>query len=247
VAKPSNAPERSAVVVGDSTSCTLLPGLEAVGPSFGLRFENGAVVGCGIVSGETAPYFANGFNYAAYTAKCQGEANSVETQAIERYRPSLILWGSTDEKSSIVVGGKVLDAGSPAWKAVMLERMDKRVEQFVATGARVVLLLEPPSVDVGTKPKLTPSDRAYEQMNALLKEVAARHPHDVAAVDLEARVCPGGPPCPYVVDGFGTSGATVAQAVSRTIRPDTLHYGPASALWVSRWLVPRIEAAAKNL
>jgi len=199
------------------------------------------------VSGETAPYFANGFNYAAYTAKCQGEANNAETQAIERYRPSLILWGSTDEHNSIVAGGKVLDAGSPQWRAVMLERMDKRVEQFVTTGARVILLLEPPAVDIGAKPQVTPSDLAYEQMNALLKEVAARNPHNVAVVDLEARVCPSGPPCPYLVDGFGTSGATIAQAVSRTIRPDTIHYGPSGSLWVARWLVPRMKAAAKNL
>ena len=28
----------------------------------------------------------------------------------------------------------------------------------------------------------------------------------MAAVDLEARVCPSGPPCPYVVDGIGSTG-----------------------------------------
>ena len=87
------------------------------------------------------------------------------------------------------------------------------------------------------------TDLAYEHMNALLTEVAARHPGHVAAVNLEARVCPTGPPCPFVVDGFGATKATEVQA----IRPDALHYLPAGSLWVARWLVPRIAAADKNL
>ena len=38
---------KSVVVVGDSTACSLLIGLQAVGPSYGMQFENGAVIGCG--------------------------------------------------------------------------------------------------------------------------------------------------------------------------------------------------------
>ena len=137
----TNEQQQSVVVVGDSTSCTLLPGLEAVGPSYGMRFENGAVIGCGVVSGVIAPFYVFGTeNASAYTEKCQGQADLAETHAIERFHPSLIVWGSTDEHNSIVVdtptGSKVLDSGSPEWKAVMLQRMDDRVGQFVAAGAR---------------------------------------------------------------------------------------------------------------
>ncbi len=86
------------------------------------------------------------------------------------------MWGSTDERSSIVVntptGSKVLDTGSPEWKAVMLQRIDGRVEQFVATGARVILLAEPPSPH-----SLSGVDSA--NLGALLKTRAA---------------CDGGPP-----------------------------------------------------
>ena len=80
-------------------------------------------------------------------------------------------------------------------------------------------------------------------MNALLREVAASHPGRVGVVDLSARVCPSGPPCPFVVDGFGSTVATMTQA----IRPDLTHYLPAGALWVARWLVPQIAAEAKKL
>ncbi len=67
---------KSVVVVGDSTACSLLIGLQAVGPSYGMQFENGAVIGCGIVSGVIAPYYLDDHNVVAYTTLCQGQANS---------------------------------------------------------------------------------------------------------------------------------------------------------------------------
>jgi hypothetical protein len=132
---------------------------------------------------------------------------------------------------------------------VMLQRMSDRVDRFVAAGANVILLQEPPEVhqDGGLGPvavgPVNATDVAYEHMNSLLAEVAARNPSHVAVVNLGARVCPSGPPCPYVVDGFGSTPATFRQA----IRPDLLHYQTASSLWVARWLVPRLAAAAKKL
>ena len=159
---------KSVVVVGDSTACSLLVGLQAVGPSYGMRFENGVVIGCGVVSGVIAPYYADGHNFVAYTRLCQGEANSAESQALQRSRPSLVLWESTDERSSIVVntvhGSKVLVSGSPEWKTVMLRRMNTRVNQFLATGARVVLALAPPSVHPADK-ALDADDRDYAHMS----------------------------------------------------------------------------------
>ncbi len=251
---------KSVVVVGDSTACSLLIGLQAVGPSYGMQFENGAVIGCGIVSGVIAPFYVNDHNVVAYTTLCQGQANRAESLAIERYHPSLILWGSTDERSSIVVntahGTKVLTSGSPEWKSVMLERMDTRVKKFLATGARVVLTLAPPAVHTsGTTASalLVPAahspgrvdsdDENYAHMNSLLKEVAAKHPRQVAVVDLSPRVCPLGPPCQYVVPAFNPHPTSVTQ----TVRADGIHYLPNGSLWVARWLVPQIAQAAKGL
>jgi hypothetical protein len=222
-----------------------------VGPSYGMQFQNGAVIGCGIVSGALAPDIVDGVNFSAYTDKCQGEANRAESLAIERYRPNLIVWVSTDERSSIVAGtsqgSPVLVSGSEKWKKVMLQRMETRVEKFRATGANVVLVLEPPAFHGGSKTQPNASDLAYEEMNALLTTVATRHPHGVATVNLQSRVCPSGPPCPFVVNGFGSKGATIAQGISRAIRPDGLHYGPEASLWVARWLVPRLAAEEKSL
>jgi hypothetical protein len=232
---------RSVLLVGDSTACTLYPGLQAVGPSFGMQFGNGTVIGCGIVSGTLAPIEAVGIDFTAYTKTCQGKVNRIESGAIEHDRPSLIVWASTDEHNSIMSGTKQLIAGSPKWRSAMLQRVDHRVDQFLSTGARVVFLLEPPAVHASTG--LDSTDVAYDQMNAVLKDVAARHPHHVTYVNLAARVCPSGPPCPFVVDGMGSTRATITQA----IRPDLIHYLPGGSLWVARWLVPQIATAAQSL
>jgi len=256
---------KSVVVVGDSTACSLLIGLQAVGPSYGMQFENGVVIGCGIVSGTTAPYYVNDHNIVAYTTLCQGQANRAESLAIERYHPSLILWASTDERSSIVVntahGTKVLDSGSPEWRSVMLQRMDTRINEFLSTGARVVLTLAAPAVHIlgytdsellAPAPHLpgrvnpqqdNADDEDYARMNSLLREVAARHPHTVTVVDLSTRVCPLGPPCQYVVPAFNPKPTSVTQ----TLRPDGAHYLPNGSLWVARWLVPQMSDATKGL
>ena len=244
----------SVLLVGDSTSCTLLTGLEAVGPTYGMQFEDGALIGCGVVSGTLPPFYIGPVNFVAYTSQCQGNANRVESLALERYHPSLIVWGSTVEQSSILVatahGSRVLVAGSREWKSVMLRRIDTRVQKFLGTGAGVILTLEPPPPDNADlalpstqNRQLSSTDVSYEQMNDLLKEVAAKYPHRVGVVNLESRVCPSGPPCPFVVTGFNSRPTSVLQ----TPRPDRLHYTPESSLWTAEWLVPQIAAASRGI
>jgi hypothetical protein len=224
-----------------------------------MQFENGAVIGCGIVSGVIAPYILYGRNIVAYTSMCQGQANRAESMAIDRYHPSLILWGSTEERNSIVVrsaqGTKVLASGSPEWKSVMLARMDSRVNKFLSTGARVILTLTPPAVHTSgstaaellvpadhSPGQLDADDEAYAQMNDLLRQVEARHPGKVALINLAPRVCPLGPPCQYVVPAFNPSPTSPTQAV----RIDGIHYSTNGSGWLARWLVPRIAEASKS-
>ena len=247
--------DHSVLLVGDSTSCSLLVGLKAVGASYGMQIENGAVIGCGVVSGTLPPFDYGGLYSTADTDQCQGEANRAESLALERYHPSLVVWGSTYEHGSIVVGtahgSRLLVAGSPTWESVMLHRMDTRVEQFLATGARVILLLEPPpphTADLAPPSaqngQVDSQDVNYEQMNDLLSRVAARHPHQVAVVNLESRVCPSGPPCPFVVTAYDPRPTSVWQA----LRSDGSHYlTRGSSLWVAEWLVPKIVAASRGI
>jgi len=234
---PAAPPRTRMVVVGDSTACTLLLGLAAVGPSYGIRVESGGVIGCGIVSGRLAPYYYNGLDLLAYTKTCQSRARAAEASAFRLGKPDIILWSSTDERSAIAIhtptGNEVLLQGSPRWRKVMLRRMDTRLQQFIATGATVVLLLQPPFVDAGSPTRPTTKDADFARLNSMLRQIAARHPGHIGVLDLSARVCPSGPPCPYRVGGL-------------IIRPDDEHYESAGSLWVATWLVPRVLSTVRN-
>jgi peptidoglycan/LPS O-acetylase OafA/YrhL len=233
---PSTPPVRM-LVIGDSTACTMLDGLSAVAPTYNMKLVNAAVVGCGIVSDTLAPALEDNRNVASYTTKCERRAERAEAGGLEHGKADIVLWGSTDEGSSIVnppSGTKVLYSGSPRWKTVMLQRMEARVRKFTATGAKVILLLEPPEAQTDNSTAEIPEDTRYENMNDLLREVATKFPDNVATVDLASRVCPTGPPCRRIVDRIG-------------VRPDDLHYGPSGSLWVARWLIPQVLSAAQKL
>jgi hypothetical protein len=237
---PTGVPPVRMMVVGDSTSCTLMSALIVVGSSYGVQIENASVIGCGIVSGEIAPFYWNGVDTQASTSTCQSRANLVQAAAMAKGPPDIILWGSQEERSSILADGKVLVAGTKQWHAVMLRRMDARVQQFLDTGAKVLLMLQPPIHSNANPTKPTPTDFAFERLNSLLRKVASQHPGRVGLVNLESRVCPSGPPCPYWLNIPG-------QTRRLNVRPDDEHYGAPGSLWVSEWLVPHILAAAKPL
>ncbi len=116
------------LMVGDSTACTMLSGLEAVGAPAGVRIENGAVIGCGVVSGQIAPQIVNGRNVNASSRTCQSRTEAAEAQALRAGHPNIVLWASTWERNSLVVGSgahqKVVTQGSPQWSAVLLNRME---------------------------------------------------------------------------------------------------------------------------
>ena len=159
------------MVVGDSTACTMLPGLEAVTAPAGVQIENAAVIGCGVVSGEIAPDYTNGVNVNALSSKCQSEASAQVKRALRSGKPNVVLWGSSWEREGLVVGQgthkKVLQPGSPQWYSVLTQRMNQRLKEFTDTGATVVMLSQAPFVPVGTHPKDSPSsDEEFARLNA---------------------------------------------------------------------------------
>ena len=221
------------LLIGDSTACTMLPGLQAVGDPVGVQVEDGAVIGCGVVSGEIAPRIVNGTNVNAPTQNCQNRANAAEALALKSGRPDVVLWASTWERSALVVGSgahqKVVAEGSPQWSAVLRKRMETRVLQLTATGATVVMLTQAPFYE-GHPSGPTAQDKDFERLNALLAQFASGNSR-VDLIDLGSHVCPSGPPCPLVVD-------------DTFVRGDGMHYTPEGALWVARWLMPQLGISA---
>lgn len=224
---PTTAPVR-ALVVGDSTACTMLPGLEAVGAAFGIEISNAAITGCGVVSGSISARAVDGLNEHAFTRKCSAEARSVEGAALLREHPKLVLWSSTWERTPITgPDGRTLVVGTRPWTVALLDRVDRRVFQFASAGARTVFLLQPPPFSAGAPSRSDAQEHAFLAMNSVLKSYALRHPQTAAVVDLGRVVCPTGTPCPYVVGGV-------------VMRPDGFHYSTKSAVDVARWLMPQL-------
>jgi peptidoglycan/LPS O-acetylase OafA/YrhL len=221
------------LLIGDSTACTMLPGLEAVGARVGVRIENAAVIGCGVVSGEIAPRVVNGENVNMTSQTCQSRASAAEARALKSGPPKVVLWASTWERSSIVSGSganqKVLTPGSPQWNATLQKRMQQRVRRLTASGATVVLLTQPPFVVFGNAGGPN-SAKSFELLNAFLTKFAAHTPH-VKLIDLSTLVCPAGPPCPMDVDGLA-------------LRGDGAHYTGEGSLFVARWLMPQLGIEA---
>jgi peptidoglycan/LPS O-acetylase OafA/YrhL len=215
------------LLVGDSTACTLLPGIDAVSPSYGVHVDDAAVIGCGVVSNRMAPDVVDGIDFSVSSWPCRHEVATVESAALRRGPPDVVLWSSEWERKSIVgPQGRDLVSGTPAWRRALLHRMNARLDQFAAEGAITVLLTQP----TWTNLKGQGARTQFADLNDLLRQAAARHPGRVVVVDLASRVCPSGTPC-------------LLEEKGQTIRPDGAHYGSSGSLWVARWLVPHFLAA----
>jgi hypothetical protein len=105
--------------------------------------------------------------------------------------------------------------------------MEARVHQLTAGGAHVFMVTEAapaPNPAQGTETfDRAADDASYGRLNVLLRDFAASHADSVTLVDLAARVCPAGPPCPEDVEGLHA-------------RPDGRHFTPTAAVWAARYV-----------
>lgn len=219
-------------LVGDSFSCSLWVGTKVVGKAAGWKTTQGAVVGCGVASGEVV---TGEVRVPPGTDVCPGLTEGVETAAMKRGHPDVVLWVSTWERADLKVGDRTLEAGTPEWERALQKKMDQALRRLTRSGAHVVMTTQSsPVSSVFTHPtdaEVEAQGRAFQRMNTQLLKFAARHPKQVTLVDLATKLCPGGSPCPEKVDG---------------IKPrdvDGTHLTPQSAVWAMRWLVPFVEEA----
>ncbi len=192
------------LLVGDSTACSLWPGLNAVGNTAGIATDQGSVFGCGVASGEITT--TRNEAITPHSSRCPALVDSDESKALARARPTLVIWMSIWEKSDLVVDGKTVVAGTPAGEKEIMARMDAALARLTAGGAHVALVTEAAPAPNPAQGTLTTSAKAdndgYVRLNALLRRFQARHPGTVTLVDLATKLCPTGPPCPAKVDGL---------------------------------------------
>jgi hypothetical protein len=129
-------------------------------------------------------------------------------------------------------GTNVLVPGTPLWEDMVLRRMDSCIDQFIATGAKIALLLEPPRVKVASEHPPTEDDFYDGKMNALLVHAAASHRGHVAVVDHEAR----GGRLGSVQTGWLTSARRDRRHAMRTITTSaTAAIAARTSPWVNRF------------
>ncbi len=231
---PGRAHDLRVLLVGDSTACSLWPGLRAVARANHVAVDQGSVFGCGVASGEITT--TRGEQISLNSGRCNQMVDDTLARALARARPTVVVWMSIWEKSDLVLDGKTLKSGTPAGDHAMLTRMDERYAQLARGGAKVVIVsvaAPAPNDAQGTKNSSNSVDDAsYRRLVSINRRFAQRHPDGVRVIDLAAQICPKGPPCPEFVNG-------------ERLRPDGRHFTPAAAAHYSRWLLRQILERAQ--
>jgi peptidoglycan/LPS O-acetylase OafA/YrhL len=221
------------LILGDSTACSLYPGLKAVGDEVGAVVAQAAVFGCGMASGQITT--TRGEQITPHTERCPAMVEAAQVPAIAQMRPDVVIWMSLWEKSDVIADGRTLVSGTPAGDDEMLIRMEAELARVTRYGAKVLMITDAPPAPndaQGTNASDDAVDDAsYARLQSIDRRFAARHPGSVTLVDLTPRLCPQGPQCPELVDGM-------------RMRPDGRHFTPAAATVQATWLMPRIVAAA---
>ena len=126
------------LVLGDSTACSLFPGMKAVGDQVGVSVAQAAVFGCGMASGQITT--TRGEQITPHSERCPAMVEAAQVPAVSEMRPDVVVWMSLWEKSDIIANGQTLVSGTAPWKAEMLRRMNAELARVTAFGAKVVLV-----------------------------------------------------------------------------------------------------------
>jgi hypothetical protein len=203
--------------------------LSAAASSVGMASYQGVVFGCGIASDEITT--TRNESITPHSERCRALVDWAVRNALARARPTVVIWMSVWEKSDLVVGGRTIVAATPQWEAEIMSRMDAALARLTAGGTRVVVVTEAaPAPNPAQRTETTDrkaDDAGYVRLNTLLQKFRARHPDTVTLVDLAAKLCPSGPPCPAFVAGTQP-------------RPDGRHFPPSAATSAARWLLAQL-------
>ena len=129
-----------------------------------------------------------------------------------------------------VVDGTRYSLDNPLGQIAYARLIDEAAARFQRRGARLVILLPAQSTDDAFLPHYTHTDQIYRLavLDQLLQGFARRDARTTSVIDLDPIVCPGGPPCPDVVNGI-------------TLRPDGTHFEADGARYVADRIMPLLQ------
>ena len=208
----------SIALIGDSVAGSLAPAMGDALTDAGYTFLDAHVHGCGVASGLTVTETGERF---PWSDECVERVPSVHDQLIRDHDPDLIVWHSTWETADRLLDDTFLEFGTPDHDAALASEIELVIDRLTGRGAQVVILVAPPNAPSEFIAEPDPTDMLHlaEQL-----AIAADRFDALSLVDLNPIVCPGGPPCPEIVDEL-------------VLRPDGGHYSETAATWLVDELV----------
>jgi peptidoglycan/LPS O-acetylase OafA/YrhL len=224
--------------VGDSVMVSMGGALQKEATDRGWRFVSAAEAACPV--GYQQLYQTDGTTLAS--------CSNVRTlhQQLLATKPDVILWH--DLQSSLArrsPTGALLQPGTKAWETALLAEWTSVLDDFLASGAQVVILLPPlrsqqvagcGAVADQTRCEIIQSEdtnirRATNDFFADLNGRAG-----VYLIEVDSLLCPAGYPCPGYVDGVQV----------RFPGYDQTHFTAAGAAWFAPQLLDRVMAAIEG-
>jgi hypothetical protein len=223
------------LIIGDSLACSVAVGLGPAGEP-ALEVRQAVMLGCGVVSDEV---WDNSDPFPRGTEHCHALVASEETKAIAEFRPEAVLWISTWERFNLVDHGLVLETGTSPWRRVLRKRLDAAFRVLTRHGEHLFVATvaagAPTGVLLGQRVTSDRFDWRFKDMNDELAAFVDRHRPAASLIDIAAKVCPHGPPCPAHVAG------------EEPRKFDGFHFDAAGSVWISRWMLPEVLAETSGL
>ncbi len=188
-----------AVVLGDSLALTLAIGLSDNAQAWGVTVQNDAVLGCDLDPDSTVNI------EGSITRAAHGCTDWPRTWAadVRRSNPDVVAielgrW----EVSDRIVNGHWTRIGARPWDDLLGRLLDRAVAVVSKRGAKVVLFTLPYVQQTTEQPNGQPWDINQpirtDQYNAVVREVARRHPGVVYVIDLNRLLDPAGHYTSYI-------------------------------------------------
>jgi len=224
------------MVLGDSVALSLEPGLTDVGRDRGLLVWNRSRFYCGFLPADVMVDF-NGIPSEGMERVCKDWRQTWKAD-VDAYRPDVVvmLFGGWDYPDHVVNGVK-LETGTPAWNDYVLNELQTQLDSLTSDGGKLALVTWPyPGSKLwkraGQKGAEAEEDARWrlDDLNAVYRQFAERHPDKVIFVDLNEFASPEGKFTDLHMDGV-------------KMREDGVHFTSESSYIVGEWLLKEIVEA----
>ena len=235
----SSSDATNVLLVGDSMAETLGNGIGGnVGKYFGLNIINAGTPNCALAFGT---FEVQGNPPRSSSPSCDPSSGSplwpsIWASLVQRFNPKVSVLLERMDIVNRLFDGKWTSIGDPAYDSYLVGQIRLAVRTLTSRGGRVLLLTSPYYM-TGEQPDGDPwpedNPQRVNELNAMLKSVAAGDPSQVAVFDLNQLVDPSGR-FQFYVDGLDL----------RFI--DGIHWTYEGDCWLAPRLLPAVRDLAKS-